>query len=62
MSSIEKNIAQFSQRYNFEKRNYNIIIYSPDATGKYDFIFEIYTKFELPGYVVWYFDENYDEL
>ena len=41
MSSIEKNIAQFSQRYNFEKRNYNIIIYSPDATGKYDFIIEL---------------------
>ena len=40
MSSIEKNITQFSQRYNFEKRNYNIIIHSPDATGKYDFIIE----------------------
>ena len=45
MSSIEKNIAQFSQRYNFEKRNYNIIIYSPDATGKYDFIIEILSNY-----------------
>ena len=41
MSNIEKNITQFSQRYSFEKRNYNIIIHSPDATGKYDFIIEI---------------------
>ena len=45
MSSIEKNITQFSQLYSFEKRNYNIIIHSPDATGKYDFIIGI-----LKGY------------
>lgn len=38
MSSLQKNINQFKSQYNFSKRNYNIIIHSPNGTGKYDFI------------------------
>ena len=41
MTNLEKNIIQFNERYNFEKRNYNIIVHSPDATGKYLFIIDI---------------------
>ena len=38
MSNIKKNIDQFKFQYDFSKRNYNIIIHSPNGTGKYDFI------------------------
>ena len=38
MNSLEKNINQFKLQYDFSKRNYNIIVHSPNATGKYDFI------------------------
>ena len=38
MNNIKKNIDQFKMRYDFSKRNYNIIIHSPNGTGKYDFI------------------------
>ena len=41
MTILEKNITQFTERYDFKKRNYNIIIHSPDATGKYKFIINI---------------------
>ena len=37
MSNIKRNINQFKLRYDFSKRNYNIIIHSPNGTGKYDF-------------------------
>ena len=37
MSNIKKNIDQFKYQYDFSKRNYNIIIHSPNGTGKYDF-------------------------
>ena len=38
MSNIKNNIDQFKSQYDFSKRNYNIIIHSPNGTGKYDFI------------------------
>ena len=38
MNNIKKNIDQFKLRYDFSKRNYNIIIHSPNGTGKYDFV------------------------
>ncbi len=41
MTSLEKNIIQFNKCYDFKKRNYNIIVHSPDATGKYIFIVDI---------------------
>ena len=38
MSNIKRNIDQFKLQYDFSKRNYNIIVHSPNGTGKYDFI------------------------
>ena len=38
MNNIENNYKQFINQYDFTKRNYNIIIHSPNATGKYKFI------------------------
>ena len=37
MNNIKINIDQFKLQYDFSKRNYNIIVHSPNGTGKYDF-------------------------
>ena len=38
MNNLERNTKQFKSQYDFSKRNYNIIINSPNGTGKYDFV------------------------
>ena len=38
MNNIKINIDQFKLQYDFSKRNYNIIVHSPNGTGKYDFV------------------------
>ena len=45
MSNIDKNYKQFREQYDFKKRNYNIIIHSFNATGKYAFIKHVIKKY-----------------
>jgi len=58
MNNIKINIDQFKLQYDFSKRNYNIIIHSPNGTGKYDFIesliqeYYILKNIVIPGEVM----------
>ena len=45
MSDLENNYERFTDQYDFTKRNYNIIIHSPSASGKYEFINHILEKY-----------------
>jgi len=45
MSNLESNLNQFISQYDFKKRNYNIIIHSPNATGKYSFVNHLVKKY-----------------
>lgn len=55
MTNVKKNIDSLFQRYDFTKNNYNIIIHSPNGTGKYDFVIALINeyyknnKIPLPG-------------
>ena len=45
MNNLESNLDRFSNQYDFKKRNYNIIIHSPNATGKYCFVNHLIKKY-----------------
>ena len=45
MSNIASNSERFLNQYDFKKRNYNIIIHSSNATGKYAFTNHIIGKY-----------------
>ena len=45
MNDLESNLNQFASQYDFKKRNYNIIIHSPNATGKYSFVNHLIKKY-----------------
>ena len=41
MTKLTKNLDIFFQSYDLTKSNYNIIIHSPNGTGKYDFVISL---------------------